>query len=137
VTVKIDISADGTLEDQLNRIGNSFLRNVLSPQVLRFHRLMMWIGRPFPDAGRLFYDNGPRTACGIIAAWIDKQQKSGALRADEDPFRLAILFHDMLIGDSIMLWSTMAATEEERTQRIGETVRTAVRLFLRGCAPAN
>ena len=134
VTVKIDISSNGTLEEQLTRIGRSFVDMVLSQHVLRFHRLMTYIGRTFPEAGRLFYDTGPRTAYGIIAAWVDKQQKAGTLRDDEDPFRLATLFHDMLIGESILMWSTMSISEEERLRRIDDTVAAAVRLFLNGAA---
>lgn len=134
VTVQIDIGVTGSLEDQLTSIGRSFSASVLTPQVLKFHRLVMYVGRTFPEAGRLFYDTGPRSACGIIATWIKKRQESGDLKADEDPFRLAILFHDMLIGESIMLWNTCSADEDERIRRIDQTVDTAVRLFLRGLA---
>lgn len=134
VTIQIDIGVTGSIEEQLTRIGRSFSHSVLTPQVLKFHRLVMYVGRTFPEAGRLFYDTGPRSACGKIATWIKKQQDAGALRAEEDPFRLAILFHDMLIGESIMLWNTCSADEEERVRRIDPTVDTAVRMFLRGFA---
>ncbi|WP_220229070.1 TetR/AcrR family transcriptional regulator [Flavimaribacter sediminis] len=134
VTIRIEISRTGTLEDQLTRIGHSFLKRVLSPEILRFHRLMTSIGRQFPEAGRLFYDTGPRQACGIIASWIAHCQETGSIRDDEDPFHLAILFHDMLIGDQMLKWLTSAVDEETRVKRIDDTVRLAVKLFLQGCA---
>lgn len=134
VAVKIDISGTGTLEDQLRRIGYSFTDSVLQENVLKFHRLIMYAGRTFPEAGRLFYDHGPRTACGIIAAWIKRHQLDGNLDSSEDPFRLAILFHDMIIGESIMLWGTCSATEEERISLIKGTVNTSVKMFLNGFA---
>lgn len=132
VTVKIDIRSSGTLEEQLTRIAYSFVNMVLTPEILKFHRLVTSMGRAFPEAGRLFYDTGPRTACGIIATWISLQQEKGLIRNDSDPFRLAILFHDMLIGDSIMRWQTSAVSEGQRLERIDETVALTVRVFLQG-----
>ncbi len=137
VTVKIDIRTTGTIEEQLTRIAYSFVNTVLSTQVLKFHRLMTSIGRAFPEAGRLFYDTGPRTACGVIASWIALQQERGALRADVDPFRLAMLFHDALIGEAMLKWLTSAVSEESRIARIDETVRLAVDIFLNGSRPAR
>lgn len=134
VTVKIDIRSSGTIEDQLTRIAYSFVNMVLTPEILKFHRLVTSMGRAFPEAGRLFYDTGPRTACGIIATWISLQQEKGLIRNDSDPFRLAILFHDMLIGDSIMRWQTSAVSEGQRLERIDETVALTVRVFLQGVA---
>src|SRR4030095_14445532 len=90
--------AGGSLEAQLTEIGRSFLAMVLSPPILEFHRLMVSIGRTFPDIGRLFYEPGPASADQIVATWITKQQKEGRI-IEEDPYRLAVLFLDMLIGE--------------------------------------
>src|SRR5712691_6063916 len=91
VTVAIDVDATGSLETQLTRIGRSFLAMVLSPPILEFHRLMVSLGRTFPDAGRLFFQSGPASAYSLVASWISKHQKDGRI-ADEDPYRLAVLF---------------------------------------------
>ena len=48
-------NTDGSLEAQLTEIGQSFLAMVLSPPILEFHRLMVSIGRTFPETGRLFF----------------------------------------------------------------------------------
>jgi TetR/AcrR family transcriptional regulator, mexJK operon transcriptional repressor len=137
VTIHIDARPIGTIEEQLNRIGHSFVSKVLSPQILSFHRLMTSIGRTFPVAGRLFYNTGPRTAYQIITGWIAFHQRSGNIRGDEDPHRLAVLFHDMLIGEHQLSWLTSASSGKDRGKRIEQTVRLAVSVFLQGCAASG
>lgn len=95
---------------------------------------MTSIGREFPAAGRLFYQTGPETVYRIFAEWIAQHQKNGNIRSDQDPRRLAILFHDMLIGEQILSWLTSASTQKDRAKRIDKTVELAVSVFLGGCA---
>src|SRR6266576_1356463 len=132
VTMAIHVDATGSLEAQLTEIGQSFLKMVLSPPILEFHRLMVSIGRTFPDVGRLFYETGPASAYQIVATWIAKQQKAGHI-IEEDPYRLAVLFLDMLIGEHQLSWLT-GMPRAARRDKIDETVRIAVKVFLRGCA---
>ena len=134
VTIQIDTRPVGTVEEQLTRIGHSFLSEIVSPPILRFHRLMTSIGRTFPTAGRLFYDTGPRTVYRIVAEWIELHQHQGNIRRDLDPRRLAVLFHDMLIGEHLLRWLTSASSERDRAERIEQTVRLSVTVFLNGCA---
>jgi AcrR family transcriptional regulator len=134
VTIRIDTRAVGSIEEQLTRIAHSFVAKVLSPEIVSFHRLVTSIGRTFPRAGRLFYETGPRTVYQIIAGWIAMHQGQGNIRAGEDPFRLAVLFHDMLIGEHQLSWLTSASHEKDRARRIDQTVRLAVTVFLQGCA---
>jgi TetR/AcrR family transcriptional regulator, mexJK operon transcriptional repressor len=133
VTMAIHADATGSLEAQLTEIGQSFLAMVLSPPILEFHRLMVSIGRTFPEIGRLFYQTGPDSAYQIVATWIAKQQKEGRI-IEEDPYRLAVLFLDMLIGEHQLSWLT-SMPRAARRDKINETVRIAVKVFLRGCAP--
>jgi TetR/AcrR family transcriptional repressor of mexJK operon len=132
VTTTIDVDTKGSLEAQLTRIGSSFLAMVLSPPILEFHRLMVSIGRTFPAAGQLFFEAGPVSAYSIVASWIAKHQKDGRI-ADEDPYRLAVLFLDMLIGEHQLGWLT-SMPRAARREKVDETVRIAVKVFLRGCA---
>ncbi|MGV3635611.1 MAG: TetR/AcrR family transcriptional regulator [Pseudorhodoplanes sp.] len=131
VTLAIDIDAGGTLEEQLTNIGHSFLAMVLTPPILEFHRLMVSIGRTFPEAGRLFFQSGPILAYAIVAKWVERHQKEGRL-IDEDPYRLAVLFLDMLIGEHQLGWLTSMPRAAQKA-KIDETVRVAVRVFLGGC----
>jgi TetR/AcrR family transcriptional regulator, mexJK operon transcriptional repressor len=132
VVLAIHVDTDGGLKEQLTEIGHSFLAMVLSPPILEFHRLMVSIGRTFPDNGRLFYKTGPDSAYSIVATWIAKQQKDGRI-IEEDPYRLAVLFLDMLISEHQLSWLT-GMPRGARQDKIDETVRIAVRVFLRGCS---
>ena len=132
VVLAIHADTAGSLEAQLTEIGHSFLAMVLSPPILEFHRLMVSIGRTFPETGRLFFETGPASAYNIVATWIAKQQKDGRI-GEEDPYRLAVLFLDMLIGEHQLSWLT-GMPRAARRDKIDETVRIAVKVFLRGCA---
>jgi TetR/AcrR family transcriptional repressor of mexJK operon len=130
VVLAIHANPAGTLEEQLTEIGQSFLAMVLSPPILEFHRLMVSIGRTFPEIGRLFFETGPISAYSIVATWIAKQQKAGLI-VEEDPYRLAVLFLDMLIGEHQLGWLT-SVPRAARRDKVDETVRIAVKVFLRG-----
>jgi AcrR family transcriptional regulator len=134
VTIRIDTRPIGSLHEQATRIAQSFVSIVLTPQIISFHRLVTSISREFPAAGRLFYQTGPETVYRIFSEWIALHQKNGTIRADQDPRRLAILFHDMLIGEQILSWLTSASSQKDRAKRIGQTVELAVSVFLGGCA---
>ena len=136
VTLGIDIDAPGSLEEQLTKIGQSFLVLVLTPPILEFHRLMVSIGRTFPEAGRLFFQSGPASAYAIVAQWIARQQKEGRLLIEEDPYRLAVLFLDMLIGEHQLGWLTSMPRAAQKA-KIDETVRVAVKVFLGGCQTSS
>jgi AcrR family transcriptional regulator len=134
VTIRIDTRPIGSLEEQATRAAHSFVSIVLTPQIISFHRLVTSIGREFPAAGRLFYQTGPETVYRIFSEWIAQHQKDGNIRTDRDPRRLAVLFHDMLIGEQILSWLTSAASQKDRARRIEQTVELAVSVFLGGCA---
>ena len=134
VTIRIDTRPIGTLEEQATRMARSFVSIVLTPQIISFHRLVTSIGREFPAAGRLFYQTGPETVYRIFSEWIALQQKNGLIRADKDARRLAVLLHDMLIGEQILSWLTAASGPKDRAKRIDQTVELAVSVFLSGCA---
>jgi TetR/AcrR family transcriptional repressor of mexJK operon len=132
VVMAIHADPTGSLQAQLTEIGQSFLAMVLSPPILEFHRLMVSMGRTFPATGRLFYETGPASAYSAVASLIAKQQKDGRI-VDEDPYRLAVLFLDMLIGEHQLSWLT-GMPRAARRDKIDETVQLAVKVFLRGCA---
>ena len=132
VVLAIHTDTAGSLEAQLTEIGRSFLNGVLSLPILEFHRLMVSMGRTFPATGRLFYQTGPASAYDIVATWIAKQQAAGLI-GNHDPYRLAVLFLDMLIGEH-QLRALTGTARGPRREKIDETVRLAVEIFLRGCA---
>ncbi|MBW8638453.1 TetR/AcrR family transcriptional regulator [Hoeflea sp. WL0058] len=122
----------GTVEDQLNAMGCSFLGMILQPEILELHRLMVSMGKTFPGTTKLFFDAGPKNAYRHAAQWVERHQRMGEL-APGDPQELATLFLDMLIGDFqlAMLTSDRAIPGADE---IARRVAAAARLFLRGCA---
>lgn len=137
VTIRIDMRPIGSMEEQLTRIAHSFLSKVVSPQILAFHRLMTSIGRTFPAAARLFYKTGPQRVYRLLTDWIVLQQKNGKIRNDIKAGRLAVLFHDMLVGDQLLSRLTAASNQKARANQINETVQLAVSVFLAACATGD
>ena len=132
VVLAIHVDTTGSVEAQLTEIGQSFLAMVLSPPILEFHRLMVSIGRTFPETGRLFFETGPASAYNIVAGWVAKQQRDGRI-GEGDPYQLAVLFLDMLIGEHQLSALTRMPRAAKR-DKVDETVRLAVKVFLKGCA---
>jgi TetR/AcrR family transcriptional repressor of mexJK operon len=132
VDVAIHFDSTGNTAEQLTQIGHAFLKMVLSPRILELHRLMVSIGKRFPSITLMFYKSGPLSAYKIIATWIEKQQSAGNLRGG-DPHKLAVLFHDMLIGyhQGALLFSL---PKSQVSRSIDDTVRAAVSVFLYGTA---
>jgi AcrR family transcriptional regulator len=131
VTLAIDIDAKGSTEVQLTRIARTFLKSVLDPDILELHRLMVSIGKTFPSVGAFFYGKGPETAYGLVATWMEKQQRAGRLGLG-DPRQLSVLFLDMLIGEHQL--SMLTAPRRASARAVDRTVRAAVSLFLYGAS---
>lgn len=129
VTHAIDIVPTGTVETQLTQIAQSFLKSVLSSNILELHRLMVSIGKTFPAVGTFFYESGPNTAYGVVAKWMAKQQAAGKLGGG-NPRQLAALFLDMLIGEHQL--ALLTSPHRSSPKAIEKTVRAAVSLFLNG-----
>jgi len=118
------------LEKQLTAIGRHFLSLILHPRILELHRLMVSMGRSFPSVASFFFQLGPISAYGLVAGWIERQQKAGKL-GPGDPTMLAELFLDMLTGKHqlALLTSSLGSTSPEGIER---TVKAAATLFLNG-----
>jgi len=132
VSMAIHFDTSGDTAEQLTRIGHAFLKMVLSSRILELHRLMVSIGKRFPSIAPLFYAWGPESAYKIVAAWIEKQQTAGNLRAG-DPHELAVLFLDMLIGKH-QLALLLSVPRMHGQKMLDETVHMAVSVFLHGTA---
>ena len=132
----LDTHEDPTdpLADQLRTIGTAFLDTVLRPETIEQHRLMVSIGKKFPDVGNVFYDAGPRSASAAVSLWVQRQQKAGRLIAG-DPYRLATLFLDMLTGEH-QLARLVSVDDVSNPQTVAATVDLAVQVFLRGTETA-
>ncbi len=129
------VDKNANLEKQLIAIGTHFLNMILHRRILEQHRLMVSMGRSFPSVARLFYQLGPMSAYGLVAGWMERQQKAGKL-GPGDPTILAELFLDMLTGKHqlALLTSSFEATSPEG---IARTIKAATKLFLNGARRAG
>jgi hypothetical protein len=94
---------------------------------------MVSIGKRFPSITLLFYKTGPQSAIDIVAAWIEKQQTAGKLRSG-NPREMAVLFHDMLIGNHQGAHLFSLPKTHIVSKSVDDTVRSAVSIFLYGAA---
>ncbi|MDO9413870.1 MAG: TetR/AcrR family transcriptional regulator [Pseudolabrys sp.] len=123
-----DVEQHKDIEKQLVAIGSHFLGMILNPNILEQHRLMVSIGRNFPELGRMFFKAGPQLAYELIARWIEKQQAAGKIGPGNAAI-MAELFLDMLTGRHQLALLTSSSTSPAE---ISATVKAAARLFLHG-----
>jgi TetR/AcrR family transcriptional regulator, mexJK operon transcriptional repressor len=124
------VDQNASVEKQLTAIGKHFLGNILHRRIRELHRLMVSMGRSFPSVASLFYQLGPISAYGLVAGWMERQQKEGKL-GPGDPTTLAELFLDMLTGKHQLALLT-SSVESTSPEEIEHTVKAAVKLFLNG-----
>ena len=129
------VNQDTDVEKQLIAIGTQFLNLILDPRILDQHRLLVSMGKNFPNVSQMFFQVGPQNAYNLIANWIEKQQKAGKIGRGNATI-MAELFLDMLTGrhQLALLTSSFSSTSPEE---IDVTVKTAARLFLRGTSASQ
>jgi len=124
------VDQNASVEKQLTAIGKSFLGMILHRRIRELHRLMVSMGRSFPSVASRFYQLGPMSAYGLVAGWMERQQKEGKLGAG-DPTTLAELFLDMLTGKHQLALLT-SSVDSASPEEIEHTVKAAAKLFLNG-----
>lgn len=112
----------------LLELGGRMLRFLLEDRALAIHRVVMAESVRFPELGRAFYDNGPRTSCGLFAEWLRAQAEAGRLRLT-NPLRAAEQFFGMLKGSA---WgrAALGVPPPPDEAEIDATVTSAVDAFL-------
>jgi AcrR family transcriptional regulator len=127
--VTIDVSALG-VEEGLRSLALALLDVLLRDRHLAFQRLMIAETARFPALGRVWFESGPETSRGIIAQFVEKQQRAGRLRAS-DPHQSATLFHDMITFD-LMYRAMLGDRPSDREVR--NRIDMAIDAFLHGFA---
>jgi len=127
----------GSMDDRpevfLVRLGEALLRLNVSPEGVSFYRVLVAEAYKFPElqaaVGRAF---GMLTH--HLTVYLDRQAASGAIELDDT--RLAAgQFFEMIKGPAQLL-TVMALMPGLPEDEIHAQVRSAVRLFLYGCARA-
>lgn len=127
--VTIDVSGLGA-EEGLRSLALALLGILLQDRHLAFQRIIIAESARFPALGRAWFDSGPERSRGIIAQFMERQQRAGRLR-DGDPHQMAIFFHDMTATD---LLNRAMLGERASDSEIRQRIDTAVEVFLHGFA---
>lgn len=120
-------------EDVLRRLGQRFLENILSPDLLAFYRVVAGEAYRFPELGKTIYQSGPGPARVALAAYLRDLTDKGRL-AVEHPEIAADQFFGALLGG--IHFRQILQLERPPSRRTVELwVDTAVGAFLRAYTP--
>lgn len=116
------------VEARLMTLGRKYLRFLLSDEIMSVNRLVIAEAVRFPELGRIFYDNGPKSVIGVIAATLQQAADTGELTIT-DPVAAAWRFKALCEARLFeqYLWAIRdSVTDEEIT----ENVEPACAIFL-------
>jgi AcrR family transcriptional regulator len=68
------------LRSTLMRLCRHVVETLTAPQFICLHRLINGEGGRFPEVGRILYERGPKNSRAIVAAYLDRCIKDGAMR---------------------------------------------------------
>lgn len=114
----------------LGEIGRRFLALLVSDEAIRLYRLVVGHAEKHPEVGRTFYETGPRTFIGLMAALLERRAARGEIEIEEAQIAAAQFFA-MLRGE---LHMRMALGVQKRVTRpaLDRYVDDCVRVFMRG-----
>lgn len=121
------------IEARLVALGCRYLRLLLSSEIMSVNRLVIAEAGRFPELGRIFYDNGPKSVIGVISSTLQQSAETGELTI-EDPIAEAWRFKSLCEARLFeqCLWGIRnGATEAE----ILENVEPACAIFLKSHRP--
>lgn len=76
--------ADARPEDVLRQVAAQFLRFIAGGASVCVQRMIIMSGSEAePDLARRFYENGPRRAVGLLAAYLRQETAAGRLQVDD------------------------------------------------------
>jgi AcrR family transcriptional regulator len=119
----------GNVEEALQSIGEKLLGVLVSRPIVALHRHTMGVVGRFPELGQALFERGPDCGYQMIAAYLQRWQAMGALHID-DARSAAVQFHQLCQGE-VVGRARLAVDERPTKDVIRETVRRAVRTFLR------
>jgi AcrR family transcriptional regulator len=120
--------ADHDVEAVLTRLGTAFVKFLCQPERMAPVRTIMSISERMPDVGRRFYETGPATGMGRVAAYIEAQVAAGVLEVEDVDVAAAQFLESCTatIAKPILFGFGAAPTKD----RIDHVVGIAVRTFL-------
>ena len=131
-TAAIDTTTDALVADVLGRFATDAARLLLSASNTAMARTVSSESVRSPEAGRLFYANGPDRLIGRLAAYLAQAMKRGELRKANS--RLAAAqFLAVIVGD-LQLRLAMGLEPPSRAEQ-RSVVKSGVEMFVRAYQP--
>ncbi|CAN5680562.1 TetR/AcrR family transcriptional regulator [soil metagenome] len=120
--------ADHDVEAVLIRLGTAFAKFLCRPERMAPVRTIMSISERMPDVGRKFYEAGPATGMGRLAAYVEAQVAAGVLEVEDIDVAAAQFLESCTatLSKPILFGFGTAPTQD----RIDHVVGIAVRTFL-------
>lgn len=116
------------LRPALTQIARSFLKLVLTPQLLSIYRVVISESRRFPELGPIFYNSGPKVTLDGLASYLETAKTNGIIQTDNT--RLAAYqFLGMLRGD--LQLRALLGIDRLSVDAINRVADRAVDTFLR------
>ena len=123
----------GGVEEGLARLGERIMTIFLTPSISRLYRQAMAEAQRLPEIGRMVYERGTQAVQEAVARHLTRWNEKGDLRI-EDPHAAAVAFVALCQGD-LTPRSRLGVLEYPVEEKIRETVRQAVRIFVRAHRP--
>jgi AcrR family transcriptional regulator len=121
------------LEATLQRFGEGVMSHFLNLKSLAARRLLIAAAANQPDAGRLFFENGPAKGMQFTAQFFEHAMDAGQLRR-VDPKVAAAHFRGLLESE-VYESGLFNARRELKPKEVKATVERAVKVFMRAYAP--
>lgn len=122
-------SPSGDVEGDLQRFGETLMGFLTTRDGLALRRIILADISRFPELGQVLFEEGPLALRHRLAAYLQEQAGAGALRLEDA--QLAAYQFILLCQGDLYLPVEFGMVRDPPAERIRETVRGAVRTFLR------
>jgi AcrR family transcriptional regulator len=121
-----------SLADSLATLGRGLLHSILTPNALGVFRTVVSEAHRDPLLGTVFWDSGPRSGAGALAALFEHANARGEVKITDT---MLAAFQFIFLCDAGLSQRTHMGASLPTHAEINAHVDSAVRLFLRGYAP--
>jgi AcrR family transcriptional regulator len=125
--------ADHDVETVLTNLGTAFAKFLCRPERMAPVRTVMSISERMPDVGRKFYETGPATGMGRVAAYLEAQVQAGVLDVEDVEVAAAQFLESCVatLAKPILFGFGAAPSEDRIDHVVGIAVRTFLAAYLK------
>ncbi|MBL8906367.1 MAG: TetR/AcrR family transcriptional regulator [Rhizobiales bacterium] len=116
------------VEEVLREIGLRFGKMLIAPEQIAYFRMIIAASAKFPQAGRAFYEAGPRYGLARVTAFIKEKVRQGELQADDPEMAARQLLELIHCGASKPL--LFGVTDTIPPEEIERAVNAGVATFM-------